>query len=139
MDGGDAVCTASPRTNLIHFCSIPVVDAPFVVVAQQKAESLPHIEQTCSKCVLAPFPTPTTVMVLPQPGQRCFSPGVIFVTWPLDSLVGDELDTNGFAFGADHRDGIAQLELIHLRLVRDLVEHHQKFKDRPINLPSLPS
>lgn len=66
---------------------MPFVGLGFVVVAQQNIESLPHIVQTCLICVLAPFPTPSTVTVLPQPGQRCFSPGVIFVMLPFDSFV----------------------------------------------------
>src|SRR3974390_614117 len=63
----------------VYFRSMPWVGALPVKVAQQKAESLPHLSQTCLTSVFAPLPVPTTVRLLLQPGHKCFSPGVI--TW----------------------------------------------------------
>jgi hypothetical protein len=79
--------TNLPDQSLDYFCPMPVVGGLFVDVAQQNTESLPHRLQVCMIFVVAPLPVPTTVTVPPQPGQRCFSPGVIFVTLPLDSFV----------------------------------------------------
>lgn len=70
---------------------MPLVESPGFV-AQQKADSSPQALQTClMTCLLCAF-VPTTVIVLPHPAQRCFSPGIIFV---LDfvSCVTNETDT----------------------------------------------
>jgi len=61
---------------------MPLVGRLPDLVAQQKAESLPHFSQTCFTSLCAPLPTPVTVIVLLQLGQRCFSPTVIVLTWP---------------------------------------------------------
>src|SRR5260370_38790237 len=58
--------------------SMPFVALPGLV-AQQKTESLPHFSQTCLTSFFAPCPVPTVVMVLLQPGHKCFAPTVI--TW----------------------------------------------------------
>src|ERR1039457_3581817 len=57
---------------------MPEVAAPGLV-AQQNTESLPHLSQVCLTSWLAPLPEPTAVIVLSQPGHRCFEPTVI--TW----------------------------------------------------------
>src|SRR5579859_1092450 len=58
--------------------SMPFVALPGLV-AQQNTELLPHFSQTCLTSFDFPLPVPTVVMVLLQPGHKCFAPTVI--TW----------------------------------------------------------
>src|SRR5882672_9258713 len=65
-----------------YFFSMPLVVPAPGLVAQQKTESSPHFSQVCLTSSCLPFPMPTTVMVLLQPGQVCFSPTVMILICP---------------------------------------------------------
>lgn len=64
--------TASVR-GVDYFCSfsIPLVGALPFFDTQQKASFEPQVAQTCFSTSLLDLPWPSTVDVVPQPGQVC--------------------------------------------------------------------